>query len=186
MEQLFLSDKNINKITLYLSKHINTNDNKKANMYLQKFIILRMKIVFNEYGSKRKEMGVSKTIFIDMMIKKTIIDCIRLFKNRIKKFKKKYNIKNFQNLNFKRDQEVFGRREIKVQSRPVSTSIKRQELEKNNEVMSNDSNSTYAEVNNSNGVFFDASGRMSNQPFFRKTDVVYEKGVDNKKDLEKK
>jgi len=96
MEQLFLSDKNINKISLYLSKHINTNDNKKANMYLQKFIILRMKIVFNEYGSKRKEMGVTKTIFIDMMIKKTIIDCIRLFKNRIKKFKKNIKLKVFK------------------------------------------------------------------------------------------
>ena len=72
----------------YLIKYIGISNYDKESKKCFRFLLNRMELVYDNYGEK-KPKKTSKKDFLDMLNKKSLIECIKIYNDRLEYFKKK-------------------------------------------------------------------------------------------------
>jgi hypothetical protein len=190
MKEYFFSSKNINKLLGYFEKYIRIkNINNDIKKKCRHFLLNRMKLVFKIYGDKRPD-DIKKKKFLEMLNKKTLIECIKLYKERknIKYSKHREDKKKKKlNLTIGRDMEIYGNRKVSLSSRPKYTEYNEDDNKHNLSYLSNREIPDYAPVVGRGKRYITATGESTNKKFTDNEDN-YIKRNDNsfKSDIEMK
>jgi hypothetical protein len=188
MKGYFFSSKNVNKLLNYFEKYIKIKkDDIDIRAKCKKFLINRMKLVFKIYGEKRPD-NIKKKKFLDMLNKKTLVECIKLYKDRKKE--KYYKLKklNKSNLKITRDMEIYGNRKIKISTRPKHTQFKGSRDDSGTiSYLSNSNIPDYAPIVGKGSRYITATGEATNRGFINNNEFDKDKSKSKSKtDIEMK
>ncbi|CAH6421476.1 Hypothetical protein KVN_LOCUS288 [uncultured virus] len=185
MDKFFFSDKNVSRQCGYLEKMLNIKGDSESKKRCKKFLVKQMQEIYKKYGNKRPN-NVPVPQFIDLLNRKSIEECIKICENR-KKNKKQLDSNQLHQVERARDKEIYGKRDVKIQKRPIVTHTKKN----TNGLMPTYSDSgglsNFATVPKGEGGYIGANGELGDQMFFGNiNDYINTKKNDSKDDLEKR
>jgi hypothetical protein len=119
MDKLYFSDKNIEKQLNKLISICNIKNSPESTFKCKKMLISSMKLVFEKYGN-RKPNNIHASEYFEKLNKKSIINCNNTIKSR---YNKKKVINKLGDYERQRDTEMYGNRQLVVESRPQSVTV---------------------------------------------------------------
>lgn len=185
MERIFLSEKNVARQCNSLEKMLRIPDNPEDRRKCKKFLVHQMKSTLVKYkGRKPADMPLDK--FIDLLNKKSVNECIKIYDNNVNKKRSNYGPQNIHDYERSRDREVYDRHPNLVENRPTFPSM-------NKKAQRNDSMPGYADgmggigapISSGQGGYFTADGRMGDRMFFGKQEEPNGPRGDGRDDLER-
>ncbi len=155
MNNYFLSDNNVNRISSSVSKTLNIKNTQKSTQACRNFVESRMKEVYNKYGT-RKPDNMELKDFILKLNQKTIQDCVKLYQQKTN---------NNKASQISRDKEIYGKRDSLIPARPTHTSFNKNSRELPGMLddggMSIMGGSNFSPVLSGKGSFISATGEVT-------------------------
>jgi hypothetical protein len=189
MDKFFFSDKNVSNQSAHLQKILNVKDDADAKRRCRKFLIQQMKDVYKKYGKKRPP-DMESIQFIDQLNKKSIKECIKIVDERKKaktQEKRQYDTHQLDTYERARDQEIYGKRQVRVPKRPEYTAPTKAGSGGGMPGYVNDNaggGNGYAPIPSGSGNFITATGEVGGKMYFgNQAEQLYGRGS-NKDELE--
>ena len=110
VSKYFFSQKNFSNLLKILCKELNTGQSSKSREACKEFLSVQMNLVFTK--NKQKVARGNPQVMLNSLNKKTLEQCI-------KKYKSRYEMSNMD-----RDNNLYGKRQVKIPTRPESVSKK--------------------------------------------------------------
>ena len=194
MDKFFFSEKNVSRQCETLEKLLNIKNNPESKRKCKKFLVRKMQDTYEKHG-KTKPNNLKVPEFLDLLNKKSIKDCVKIYEENKKNNKKQYKTNQLGEMKHDRDQEIYGQRTNQVQKRPQYPSLEKKNINNNNNNQNPNlpsysdgtSSNNFAPLPQGNGEFITATGEMGSKMFFGDLEnQMYGKRSDSKDDLERK
>ena len=160
MDKYFFGQKNVLSQAKKLESILNLDNTEGAKRRCRNLLVENMKEVYNKYNN-RKPPNMKPSEFINLLNKKSIHNCKEYVdKLKQKKRAKKYSPESINQYERDRENEMYGRRQPKLDRRPEVMSI-RKERQTHQPQYVEENAANYASFNkNDNGGYYDASGAL--------------------------